>query len=375
LPVPISLRGFARLTRVVAVVSAVALVAAIAGCGGGGGGSPTQILRDTFGSNKPIHSGRLGFSLGIDAQGLKSLRGPVTLKLEGPFQGRGAKKVPKFNFTLSVAASGASFTAGAVSTGDKAFLTFAGSNYVLPDNLFSTFQQSFTQSQSKSGGKGSSLSALGIDPMHWLVDPRDAGTQSVGGTDTTHITAGIAVPKLLDDVNTLLGKAGQLGAGNVPNVPSSLTAKQRETVQRSVKEASVDIYTGKDDRTLRRLTVTVKLDVPAELRSSAGGLSRGTVALDLIFNELNKSQTITAPSGAKPLSDLTSALGGLKLPGTGGSSGAGGGGAPGGSSSGGSGGGGSGAPSTGAQQKYLQCLQQAGQDIAAVQKCASLLSQ
>ncbi len=119
------------------------------------------------------------------------------------------------------------------------------------------------------------------------------------------------------------------------------------------------MWTGKDDKTLRKLTLDVDVAVPAEARKRAGGLSTGTLAVSLLIADLNADQTITAPAGAKPLSDLTQALGATS-------------------------GGGAGtsttpsattptAPTAGATPEYLDCVQKAGQDLSKVQKCAELL--
>jgi len=84
---------------------------------------------------------------------------------------------------------------------------------------------------------------------------------------------------------------------------------------------------------------------------------------------VGKPQTITAPQNAKPLSELTSQLGGLGsvLGGGTGSSGSG-------SSGSGSSGSSSGGPSGEALQAYSTCLQKADPSKPAeLQKCADLL--
>ena len=92
----------------------------------------------------------------------------------------------------------------------------------------------------------------------------------------------------------------------------------------------------------------------------------------MTLNDVNQPQTISAPSNAKPLSDLQSQLGALGA--LGGLSGAGSSipsipstGSPSGSSS-------SGLPSTpssSSSQKYIQCALQAQGNQAAINKCAA----
>jgi hypothetical protein len=355
-----------RTSRAVLTLLAAALLAlAVAACGGsgssGGSGDATSILAQTFGPNKPIKSGRLDVDLALDVKGVAALDGPVSLKLTGPFQSQGAGKLPQFDVTADIKLGSERIAAGLVSTGDKGYLTFQGQAYALSGELFKSFRDGFLQSQKQAGSKsgGQSLAALGIDPGRWLKDPKTVGEEQVGGVDTIHVTAGIDVENLLTDVSTLLGKAGSLGQGAVP---TKLTPTQRQQIASAVKDATVDVYTGKDDKTLRRLTLDVAIDVPSDLRSKVGGLSTGTVKLDLTIADLNKPQTVTAPTNARPMSELTTALRAL-LGGT--DAGA--------ASSGGGSGSGSAAPS--ASSRYLDCLQQAGNDVAKVQKCAALLNQ
>jgi len=391
--------GFARSTRALALAAVLATAAAalLGGCSGSGGGDATRLLRQTFTASHSIRSGRLTLALGLDLHGLQSLNGPININLNGPFQSGGAGQLPKFNLGLTLQASGASFSAGIVSTADKAFLLFEGTPYVVPDAQFASFKQSYLQAQANSRKSGSTtLGSLGIDPARWLVNPHTAGSQIEGGTQTTHITAGIDVARLLDDINTVLSKAGRLGTASLPtSVPQSLSPQQRSALAHSVKSANVNVYTGQSDKLLRRLDFNLNLSVPSNLRTQARGLTSGTINFTLGLDQVNQPQAVSTPANAKPLSTLLSALagagaangsagGGGAGAGTGavprGGSGAGGapqGSAPQGSSpQGGSGAGGSGAGGgTSSQQNaYLSCVQRAGKNLRAVQKCASLLN-
>ena len=363
-----------RSFRVFAAVLALALSAiGLAACGGGGdesSQSPQQLLQETFGANKPVKSGKLGLDLSIAAQGLQGVQGPVSIKLNGPFESQGKGKLPTFDLNLSLQTGATNFSAGAVSTGDKGFLKVQGKTYEVGDQLFNQFKQGYEQAASKSQNRsgGLSLKALGVDPLNWLTDPKNAGTEDVGGTETYHVTAGVDVGRFLDDINTLLGKASSLGQGNLP---SGLTAQQRKAIERSVKSAKFDVWTGKDDKTLRRLRIELGISVPADLRKQANGLKSGALAFDLKIEDLNESQDIAEPKNARPLSELTSALGALGAGGSGAIPGTSGGGTsttpptttP--------------APSTGgagsSSQEYLDCLSKAKNDISKVQKCADLL--
>jgi hypothetical protein len=348
-----------------AAILAVLCALAVAACGSAeqsaSDKSVDQLLTETFGPNKSVKSGKLDANINVKVKGLNGLAGPIALKLTGPFQSAGKGHLPKFDLALQLGAAGQSFSAGAISTSDKGYLKIQGQAYEVPANLVKQFAKAYEQAQkdgSKSGG-GTTLKSLGVDPRGWLKDARKAGETDVAGTKTVHIAAKVDVSRFLQDVNKLLAKADKLGfAGSVPAAPSTLSAKQRRDIERSVKSATIDVYTGAKDTILRRIALRIKLAVPLDVRRSVGGLSSGDVAFDLTLASLNEDQTIEAPTDVKPFSDLSSVLGGLF--GLSGSSGSGSTTTP--------------APSSANSQKYLDCLRAAGQEISKVQKCASLLT-
>lgn len=340
-------------------------VVGLSACGGGGSGSDADaqsLLKATFGPDHSVKSGNLAVAFGLDAKGIKSITGPITLKLTGPFETEGKGKLPKLNLALSLSGSGTSFSAGAVSTGDKGWLLLQGQAYLVDDPTFQQFKTGYEQAAAKSGSNssGPTFKSLGIDPLRWLKDPKVAGTEDAGGDDSYHITAGVDVGAFLDDISTLLGKAGSLSQGT--RVPSSLSAQQRKDIEAAVKNASLEVWTGKDDKTLRRLKLAIGIDVPEAIRGRAGGLSTGTLTFDLSINDLNQPQTIRAPKNARPLSELKSLISGGATGATGAGSGA-------------------TAPTTttpapsGQSSKYLTCLSQAGSDVTKIQQCAAFVGQ
>lgn len=349
----------------VALVLALVAALVLAACGGGGGDDAKKVLDQTFSGSKRVRSGKLDLVLTFRADGVPQLKGPVAIKLNGPFQSGATGSLPQFDFNLALSGGGQSFAAGAVSTGNTGFLKFQGQTYAVPPNVFASFKQGYEQAQKQQRQKGSqnqSLSSLGVDPRDWLKDPKTEGDVDVQGTKTTHVSAGVDVGKLLVDVNQVLQRArGQLGQSR--QLPTGITAQQRKTVEDAIKDAKFDVYSGKDDHVLRRMTVKLTFEVPQKARAQANGLTGGDLSFDLTLAGLNQAQTIVAPTGARPFGELTaklrSSLGGL-----------------GGGTSGSSGG--AAAPSGGASnpnaQRYLQCLQQAGGDVAKAQKCAALLN-
>ncbi len=341
------------------------LALGVAACGGGGGDAASEdtdvdtLLSDTFsGKDKKIESGKLAVKLDVDAKGAEGVNGPITLSVGGPFQSQGAKKLPKFDIDFAFEGAGQSIKAGLTSTGTKGFVNFQGTEYEVSDQVFQQFKAGYEQAQKNGTSKSQqqSLSSLGLDPRQWLTNPKNEGDAKVGDDDTIKITGGVDVNKLLDDVNTALSKVKQLGAQGTQNLPSQLTAEQRKQVTDAIKNPKVEIYTGKEDKILRRMVVSLGIVDP---KGSAGS---ATVNFDLSISDLNEDQEISEPSGAKPFDQLLSKFGGLGgLGSTGGTSGS-------------SGGGTSGSGSNEKLEKYSKCVTDAGSDVAKARECQKLLT-
>jgi hypothetical protein len=342
-------------------LSVVALVALLAGCGGGGGGEDaTDTVKKAF--STPIQSGNVTLQFTAKVDGVQQLEQPVQVKLSGPFQSNGDKKLPSLNWQASVAGGGQSFSGGIISTGDNAFVNFQGSDYeVGEDQVAQINQQLGTQTENKS------LKDFGIDPASWLTDPQDEGEEDVNGTTTTHVSAGVDVGKMLTDLN----KAAQQTSGAMgQSAPQQLPQQQIDQLKEVVKEPKMDVYVGKDDDTLRRLNVSIDFEIPEDQRSQFQGATGGNITFSLDIANVGEKQTIEAPANPKPLSELQGALGGLG--GSSGSSGSGSSGSSGGSDDSGSGSGGS--TSQKQLEEYSKCLEQADPSKTAdIQKCAEIL--
>jgi hypothetical protein len=338
-----------RLTFPLLFCLLTALVAA--GCGSSDE-SVDSLLKETFASDTSVKSGRLNAQVDANVQGVANLNGPLRLRLSGPFQSGEKNQMPRFDFTLGITASGQSFNAGGVSTGEKGYVRFQDKTYVVSDQLFKQFKDGYlaaAKASQKDQKSKPSLATLGIDPRSWLRDARKAGEQEVGGTDTFHITAAVDVPRMLEDVNRLLSRAGSASGSKQVQ---QLTPAQRKQIQDAVQSATVDVYTGKDDKLLRRLDVKVAL-------KQADKLKGGNLRFQLQLDALNKDQDINEPQNARPLEELTGAATGT----TGGAAPS----TPAPSTPAPSSGGGS------SNSEYLKCLQDAGRDIRKAQQCAELV--
>lgn len=337
----------------------------LAGCGGddsvNAASSSTdvnQLLKETFSGKKDVKSGKLDLSLTANAGGQD-----VAVKVSGPFQSQGSGKLPKLAINVSFDGGGQSLQAGVTSTGDKGFVSYGGTDYAVPGPVFQQFKAGFEQSTKQSGDNGNqSLATLGIDPTKWLTNAKNEGDAKVGDTDTIKITGDVDVPKLLDDVNVALQKIRSLGGSQAASLPSQLSEQEKQQAAKAIKSLNVEIYTGKDDKILRRMVVAAKLDVPNQ---SGGGSQSADVNFDLQLLDLNEDQDINAPDSTKPFSELMNKLNGLGLGGLGGLGGTG---------SSGSGSSSGSAPDQQTLEKYSQCIQDANGDNGKIRKCADLLT-
>jgi hypothetical protein len=350
--------------RLPCVLLALLAALSLAACGGGDTKSGRKLVKETFGNAQKVKSGNLDVKLDVNAEGVKGLDKPVTVTFGGPFE-RPDTGAPHYAFDLTASAQGQSFVAGAVSTGKQGFVSVQKTNYVLPPAQYKRLNDSY-----KSVSGITQPKATGNGDLPWLEKPKNKGDETVAGAETIHVSAGVDVQRLLDDLEKRQGGQGQ-----------KLTDAEKKQVVDAVKNPRFDFWTGKDDKVLRRVLVTFRLDVPEAERSRFQGLSSVAVKLDNTLSDLNEPQTITAPPSARPVAELSAKVQKLlqQVQALTGAAGAGGtGGTPGtttpsttppsvpGSS-------GSGGATSGQADKYTECLQSAGTDVAKLQKCQALL--
>jgi hypothetical protein len=370
-----------RLAVLALLLALLALGATACGGEGSDGASgssddPAALLRDTFGADHPIRSGRVDANLDVDLRGLAQLTEPLNLHLSGPFQSNGGAKLPDFALDVDFQGGQRPVTVGAVFAQGGGFLTIEGQAFDLGSDIYNSFKQGYEKAKADAAKSGAAqkdqttLAALGISPLRWLKDPKNVGTEDIAGTETVHVASDVEVGKLLQDISTLLGKAKSVTSSAGASVPGRLTAQQRDAITRSIKSAKVDVWTGAEDHTLRKVAVDIQVDVPEDLRAQAGNLRTGHLILQVTIAQLNQHQAIRKPVGARPLSELRSALQQLGLLGTSGSGGAASSTAPQGTATTpqdtGSG--------AGAPADYAKCLADAGEDLAKVQGCAKYLN-
>jgi hypothetical protein len=370
----------ARIKLVLLAIAALLAAGAIAACGGDDGPDPETVLDETFNNDEQATSGVLDLTIEATAEGDQG--GNANLSLSGPFQGTEGDPaaLPQLDWTASASAEGAgqsfSFEGGLIVSEDNAFVEYQGETYELGKDLFTQFKRAAEQSAAQaeeSQDEGASIgetlraqceqsvsqtggdtSACDIDFSSWLTDLESDGTEDIEGTETDHISGSLNVEQMLQDISELSAATGETG------IPEDQISQASEVIS----DASFDLYSGVDDRILRGLDFNLGIDPSAIPGAESAGVDSADVTFTLRLSGVNEPQTITAPTGARPLDELLGqfglggALGGLGG-GLGSDLGGGGGGlydfdGPGGVAPGGGGGGGG-----GAQDAYLDCISQA----------------
>ena len=79
---------------------------------------------------------------------------------------------------------------------------------------------------------------------------------------------------------------------------------------KAVKNPSFDVYVGKNDDTIRRVSGRIEFNVPDADRAGLGGLTGGSIVFSVELRNVNGNQKIEAPANSRPLSKLTNSLGG-----------------------------------------------------------------
>lgn len=312
----------------VALLVLLALAGGLEACASSSSSPSAQtLLGDTFSPHAAIEGGNVNLSIGLSGSGTQSgSSGSVkslAVRLSGPFQSTGAGKIPSFALKLDLTAAGHTLAAGATSTGSSFYVELEGSWFTAPQSAVEAFRKGYEQAtkQATVAKVRSSFAALGIEPSHWLSNPTVVGTSTVGGVATYHLTADVNTAGFLADVSKLSSSTGALSS-SVPGA-SALSPALISELAKSVHSAHVDIYTGKSDHLLRRMTLAASVSATPQTSSLLGGLHSASVSLDLQLTELNKPQTIAAPSNPKPFSQLLPALEQLLGPLLSGSSGSG----------------------------------------------------
>jgi hypothetical protein len=352
------------LRRVRRLLPSLVLVAlALVSCGGGGDQTDVEALLDRAFSEE-LRSADVKVEAEIQLDGSPALDRPLRIQASGPFR-MNDRKLPSVDLELDVGTAGAgqTITTGFLSTGDRAFLKFQDVYYERPRSEVRRANRALARHK----GRGRALGALGLRPRSWLTEVEDHGEEEVAGVATDHLSGTLDVEALARDLNRFLRRSAAAidGATGEPP-PDPLSRAEIREIAEVVNDPSFDIYVGKRDHLVRRVSGRIEIDVLPERRQDLHGIEGGTIQFSFELSDVNGDQEIEAPAKARPMSKLTRSLGGGLLPWLGGM--------PDGGDPGAPSDDGEDSPEAERFREYAECLDEARpEDTDALQRCAEIL--
>jgi len=286
-------------------ILSVLLVAVLVGCGGddspgdsGGGGESgkansaevKKLIRQTFGPNAKAKSGNVSAVVDLTVKGAPRYREPVQVSLVGPFSNEAGQ--PEAKLDVSLALRGGILGGDLYLKGDQAFIGLGSTAYEVPASIAGPLRKPLEND-------GNALDALmgvfNINPDRWAKNPRIVGNERVAGIDTIHGTAEINTKNLFLDLAGLAKRLTSLRITDITGLPREVDAQTRAALDRSVKTATGDVYTGADDKVLRRAKLNVLLEPSAKDRKLLK-FSSIKVAANLDITDVGSPQKINVPS-------------------------------------------------------------------------------
>jgi hypothetical protein len=299
---PATLRRVRRLL-LLPLFAAIGLVS----CGGGGDRADVERLLDRAFSEQ-IRSADLKAEARLQLKGSSSLDRPVRIEASGPFR-TNEGKLPSVDLELRIGTDGGgqTVTTGFLSTGDRAFVKFQDVYYEQPASEVRRTNRAIAANQGRRG----SLRALGLDPRSWLSEARDEGEEEVAGIEVRHVSGTLDVDAVMRNLNTFVRRSNSaIGGATGQRPPDPLSEEDIRKIDGVVKDPHFDVYVGKEDDIIRRVSGRIEFDVPEDSRRELGGIEGGTIEFSAEFSDVNGDQQIEAPARARPLSALTRSLGG-----------------------------------------------------------------
>jgi hypothetical protein len=261
---------------IVAVVAASVAMTAV-GCGGSSTGANDE-LRQTMQRLGAIHSGDLTLRLLVTPS--TGRKGRVGFQISGPFALR-AKGLPILDVRYTQLTGPREATARLLSDGSRAAAFVGGRRVTLPSGAVQ---------QLGAGGSGNGSGIVGplrIDS--WLRNTSVSDGGVVGGAETDKLSGELDVVNAANGLMRMLRRLGRAA----PTIAGS----SADQLRKAVTSSSVDIWTGKRDRLLRRLRVKAQLafDVPAELKQAFGAIVGAGVEFELGISQPNTRVRVTIP--------------------------------------------------------------------------------
>jgi hypothetical protein len=283
----------------------------LAACGGEEDTDDVENLLDRAFSQE-IRSADLRLEAEVEMTG--ALEEPLRIEAEGPFRNN-EDTLPSADIELRIGSDGGgqTVTSGVLTTGDRAFVKFQDVYYEQPPQRVREANEALRRNSEDSDQP---LSELGLDPRSWLAEAEQEDDAEVAGVDTRHVSGTLDVESLMRNLNQFVERSSSaLGNATGQQAPPQLSETDIRELTEAVKDPSFDVYVGKEDDIVRRVSGRVEFEIPKRSRAGLGGLDGGSIVFSVEFRDVNGDQEIEAPAKARPLSDLTDSLGAGGLPG------------------------------------------------------------
>ena len=130
----------------------------------------------------------------------------------------------------------------------------------------------------------------------------------MAGVETEHVSGKLDVRALFKDLNKLVEQSAGAVGGAPAGTPDPLSDKDLDELAEVVEDPTFDIYVGKDDDAIRRVSGNLTVKVPEKDRKRVNGISGGSLRFSIELAKVNGDQKVEAPAKSRPISDLTTQL-------------------------------------------------------------------
>ncbi|HEX2233552.1 MAG TPA: hypothetical protein VHG69_09325 [Thermoleophilaceae bacterium] len=267
------------MSRVRAAPAAALLATfALVGCGE----SAEDVVTETARNISDIRSGRLDMRMVVQARTPEAERGEVGFELSGPFALPRGGGLPRADVEYTQIAGDRRGTVTLVSTGEAAFVEVGGQAYELPPDQAERLRIGTARlGEGEGGGR--------LRVASWVRDPELADGGTVDGVETDRVSGPLNLATAATDLLRLSQALGQDAA------PLRALEQGADQLEQAVQSSGFDLWTGKEDRLLRRLRISVQLAVEG---------SRADVRFALDVAKPNRPVEVERPQDPLPPSAL-----------------------------------------------------------------------
>jgi hypothetical protein len=239
-------------------------------------------LRTTAANLGKIRSGNLDVVMQTAAEGHK----PSGFGIKGKFSFDSSGTLPLLDVTVDRFDEARHQTTHLVSTGTQVFVDESGKMQPVP----AASLDGLRGLGSRSGSSG----PLGRFPIdNWISgNPVVTAGGLVGTVDTDKTTAQLDVGQVMNGLISLAHEFGSSAASQL----TQLSAPERERVRRSVRSATLEVWSGRKDKIMRRLVMDLVFATKnTQLAKKLRALSGITIHFEAKITDLNKPVAVPSP--------------------------------------------------------------------------------